>query len=131
MTSSDLPADLRYTATHEWIRMDGAIATVGITDFAQEELSDVVWVELPEIGQTYETGQVAATVESVKAAADVYAPVSGVVTEVNTALTAQPEAVNAAPYASWFFKIRTRAADPEPPLLTAQAYRQVIEAGTR
>lgn len=129
MSSSDLPADLRYTATHEWIRMDGAVATVGITDFAQAELSDVVWVELPEIGQTYETGQVAATVESVKAAADVYAPVSGAVIEVNAALTAQPEAVNAAPYDSWFFKIQVRATDPEPPWLTAQAYRRIIEAG--
>ena len=104
-------ATVRYTRDHEWIRVDGAAATVGITDYAQEQLGDVVFVELPHVGATFEKGGQAAVVESVKAASEVYAPVGGEVTAVNESLPDAPETVNTDPTgAAWFFKITL--ADP-------------------
>ena len=98
---------LKYTQDHEWLRIDGGIATVGITAHAQEALGDVVFVELPEIGKTHAQGEVAGVVESVKAAADVFMPVDGEVLEVNEALRADPQLANSDPMgAGWFFKIR-------------------------
>ena len=100
-------SELRYTKEHEWIRVDGDIATVGISAFAQEQLGDVVFVELPEIGRTVSAGAEAAVVESVKAASEVYAPVSGEVVAVNAALNDKPELVNSDPTGEgWFVKIR-------------------------
>ena len=97
----------RFTRDHEWVRLDGDLAIVGITDYAQSKLGDVVYVELPEIGRRVEKGKEAAVVESVKAASEVYAPVSGEVAEVNEALTADPAKVNAdAMGEGWFFKLR-------------------------
>ena len=97
----------RFTRDHEWVRLDGDLAIVGITDYAQSQLGDVVYVELPEIGRRVEKGKEAAVVESVKAASEVYAPVSGEVAEVNEALTADPAKVNAdAMGEGWFFKLR-------------------------
>lgn len=100
-------SDLKYTEEHEWIRVDGDVATVGISNFAQEQLGDVVFVELPEIGKTLAKGAEACVVESVKAASEVYAPVSGEVVEINNALTDQPDLVNSDSIGKgWFIKIR-------------------------
>lgn len=110
---SNVPADRRYAVTHEWALVDtSGIVTVGITDHAQAALGDVVFVELPEVGTRFAVGDEAAVVESVKAASDIYAPVSGVVVEVNEALGDAPELVNGSPYADgWFFRLR--AADEQ------------------
>src|SRR5215470_2924821 len=98
---------LRFTEDHEWLRMDGNIATVGITPYAQEKLGDLVFIELPSVGARFEKGQVAATVESVKAASDVYAPVAGEVTAVNDRLAEQPGLVNGEPTGNgWLFKMK-------------------------
>jgi glycine cleavage system H protein len=103
---------LRFTRDHEWVRLDGDLAVVGISDYAQSQLGDVVYVELPEIGRRIEQGKEAAVVESVKAASEVYAPVSGEVAEVNEALAADPAIVNADPTGEgWFLKLRL--ADPK------------------
>lgn len=100
------PEHLKYADSHEWVEVTDNVATVGITDHAQNELSDVVFVELPEIGASVSVGDSVAVVESVKAASDIYAPVAGEVTEVNTALTDDPSLVNSAPYADgWLFKL--------------------------
>jgi glycine cleavage system H protein len=120
---SNIPADLRYAASHEWVRLeaDGTV-TVGISDHAQEALGDVVFVELPEVGSSLNAGQEAGVVESVKAASDIYAPISGEVIAVNQVLTDSPEQVNSDPYGSWFFKLQpSNAADLEA-LLDADAY---------
>jgi glycine cleavage system H protein len=120
---------LRFTRDHEWLRMDGDIATVGITPFAQEKLGDLVFVELPSVGATLGTGAVAATVESVKAAADVYAPVAGEVTAVNNELADQPGLVNAEPTGNgWLFKMKL--ADPAEidGLLDEKAYDALTSA---
>ena len=105
---SDLPTELRYAATHEWARLeDDGTVTVGITDHAQEQLGDVVYVEVPEIGLVMTASDEAGVVESVKAASDIYAPVSGEVLEINEGLEEAPEIVNSEPYDDgWFFKIR-------------------------
>jgi glycine cleavage system H protein len=119
---------LRFTKDHEWIRVDGDVAIVGITDYAQSQLGDVVYVELPEIGRRVEKGKEAAVVESVKAASDIYAPVSGEVTEVNDALAANPAKVNADPMGEgWFLKLRL--ADPKEldGLLDEAAYQSFVE----
>src|SRR5437016_14197702 len=104
---------LRFTKDHEWVRLEGDLAVVGITDYAQSQLGDVVYVELPEIGRRVEQGKEAAVVESVKAASEVYAPVSGEVAEVNEGLAVDPAVVNADPMGDgWFFKLRVH--DPKP-----------------
>jgi glycine cleavage system H protein len=104
------PADLKYTKDHEWVRISGTEARVGITDYAQKQLGDVVYLELPDVGRTVKKGEVFGTIESVKAVSELYAPVSGEVTEVNSALTAKPEAVNKDPHCSSM--IAVRVADP-------------------
>ncbi len=124
MTTAYDPSELRYSATHEWVHIAGTLATIGLTDFAQEQLSDVVWVELPAPADEFAAGQVLATVESVKAAGDVYAPVSGTVTEVNTLLTESPELINRAPYASWFCRLRIAAPPDLSTLLSLAEYTQ-------
>ena len=120
------PANLRYTKTHEWVRVKGDVATFGITYYAQEELSEIVFVELPEPGEEIEVGQEIASVESVKAASDIYAPVSGELVEVNDNLTTAPETINASPYAEgWIGRIRmTRPAELKD-LLTPEAYEEL------
>ena len=99
----------RYAKTHEWVRMEEGIATIGISDFAQDALSDVVFVDLPEVGETVTAGKMSATVESVKAAEDVIAPVSGEVIEINTALEDTPEIVNDRPFETWFYRVQPTA----------------------
>lgn len=104
---SNVPQDLKYAETHEWLRQEGETATVGISDHAQAELTDIVYVELPAVGAKAEAGKAIAVVESVKAASDIYSPVGGAVTEVNTALASNPSLVNTDPYgAGWLFKLK-------------------------
>jgi glycine cleavage system H protein len=119
----NIPAELKYTESHEWVRKeaDGTV-TVGITEFAQDALGDIVFVELPKVGATYTAGDDAAVVESVKAASDIYAPVSGEVVAVNDAVTAAPESINSDAYGSWLFKIKPSDAAAIDGLLDAAAY---------
>ena len=124
---SETPGELRYVETHEWARLeeDGTV-TVGISDFAQDALGEVVYVELPELAAELQAGQEAGVVESVKAASDIYAPVSGSVVAVNSALEDAPEVVNADPFTGgWIFKIEPRDVSELEQLLDADAYREV------
>ena len=121
------PKDFRYTKEHEWIRADGTTGTIGITDYAQHELGDVVFVELPKVGTQLKAGQSLGTVESVKAVSEIFTPVSGEVTETNPALVDAPEKINSDPHGSaWLIKIRL--ADPKEPgsLMDAEAYEAYI-----
>jgi glycine cleavage system H protein len=124
-----IPDDLRYAETHEWIRQEGGIATIGITDHAQAELTDIVYVELPQVGAALEAKQAAAVVESVKAASDIYSPVSGEVVEVNPELESNPALVNTDPYASgWLFKVKLSNPEEVASLKTAAEYSIQIGA---
>ncbi len=119
----NVPADLRYSSSHEWLRLDGDIATVGITDHAQEALTDVVFVELPAAGRQVDAGDPTAVVESVKAASDIYAPVAGEVIELNPGVEADPSLVNTDPYGNgWLFKLRVTTPAEALGLLDAAAY---------
>jgi glycine cleavage system H protein len=120
-----VPAELKYTESHEWIRTeaDGTL-TVGITDFAQDALGDLVYVELPEVGRSLQKGEACAVVESVKAASDVYAPVAGTVTAVNEELKEKPEAINADAFGAWMYKLKP--AGDASGLLDAKAYEANI-----
>ncbi len=119
---------LRFTRDHEWVRLDGDLAIVGITDYAQSQLGDVVYVELPEIGHRVEQGKEAAVVELVKAASEVYAPVAGEVVEVNEALTAQPAKVNADPMGEgWFLKLRLDDPKELDGLMEEDEYKRFVE----
>ena len=126
---SEIPAELKYTDSHEWIREDeGGIATIGITDHAQEQLGDLVFVELPEVGSTISAGDACCVVESVKAASDVYSPLTGEVIEVNELLSDAPETINDSPYDDgWLFKLKMAAETELDDLLDAEAYE--AEAG--
>ena len=125
-----LPEALKYSASHEWSRLEGDTLTVGITDFAQDQLGDVVFVELPSVGQTVTAGSAVAVVESVKTASDIYAPVSGEVLEVNSALEDAPETINSAPFeGGWMFKLRVSDTAELDKLLDAGAYQEIAEAG--
>ncbi len=125
-----LPEDLKYSPSHEWSRLDGDTLTVGITDFAQDQLGDVVFVELPRVGQNVTAGSAVAVVESVKTASDIYAPVSGEIVEVNSALEDAPETINSAPFeGGWLFKLRVSDTSELEKLLDADAYQRVAEAG--
>lgn len=120
---SDTPADLRYAATHEWARLeDDGIVTVGITDHAQNALGDIVYLELPEQGSQLKAGQVAGVVESVKAASDYHAPISGTVIEVNQNLTDMPEGINTHPYRSWFYRLQPSDIQQLDALMDAATY---------
>jgi glycine cleavage system H protein len=125
-----VPTDLRYTKDHEWVRLEGDIATIGVTDFAAHELGDVVFVDLPEAGRAIEQFGTFGVVESVKAVSDLYAPVSGEVTEVNGALTGQPELVNSDPFgAGWMIRVRVSNAAQVDGLLEPEAYERLIAEG--
>jgi glycine cleavage system H protein len=126
---SHIPQDRRYAATHEWALNEASgIVSVGITDHAQKALGDVVFVELPEVGTHVDAGDQAGVVESVKAASDIYAPVSGEVVEINEVLQGAPETVNADPYADgWFFRIRADDIEELDSLLDAEGYEASIE----
>ena len=120
-------SDLKYSREHEWVRLDGDIATVGISQFAQEQLGDVVFVELPDVGKAVEQNGDAAVVESVKAASEVYAPVSGEVIEVNSELEDEPELVNRAPTGDgWFIKIRLSDPSQLDGMMDEVAYNEFV-----
>jgi glycine cleavage system H protein len=123
------PEDLRYTKQHEWVRAEGDIGTVGITDHAQKELGDIVYVDLPKVGAHVDQGKSLGSVESVKAVSDIYSPISGEVIEVNESLAQSPEKLNAEPHgAAWLVKIRMSAPDEAKKLLSAADYQTYIGA---
>jgi glycine cleavage system H protein len=124
---SNIPSDLKYAKSHEWVRVSGDIATIGITDHAQHELTDVVFVELPALNRQLKAGESCAVVESVKTASDIYAPVSGQVVEVNKAVVDNPALVNTEPYeGGWFFKLKLTLPDETSGLLTAEQYKAQV-----
>ncbi len=127
---SNIPAELKYVSSHEWIRVEGdGTVTVGITDHAQELLGDVVFVELPEAGADLGTGDDAGVVESVKAASDIYSPLSGEIVAINEALEETPESVNSDPYGDgWFFRIKLNDPAELDELLSAEAYAELCES---
>ena len=125
-----VPSDLRYTKDHEWVRVDGSDATVGITEYAAKQLGDIVFVELPEVGRTLSQGAVFGVVESVKAVSDLFAPLSGTVVEANAALAGQPELTNTEPYgAGWMLRVSVADTAELEGLLDAAAYEALIAEG--
>src|SRR3974390_289613 len=124
---ANIPSDLKYAKSHEWVRVAGDTATVGITDHAQHELTDVVFVELPTIGKSVKAGEACAVVESVKTASDIYSPVSGEILETNTGVADNPSLVNTEPYASgWFYKIKLSNPTEVEKLMGAEEYAKQI-----
>ncbi len=121
------PANLKYTKDHEWIDLAGDAGKVGITDYAQQQLGDVVYVELPEVGAKLKQGQSFGTIESVKAVSELYSPVTGEIVEVNTALKDKPEAVNKDPHGSWMVVIRLTNASEASSLLDAAQYQDLVK----
>ena len=122
-----VPDNLKYTASHQWVRMEAdGIATVGITDHAQDQLGDVVFIQQPEIGRKVKRGENCAVVESVKAASDIPAPLSGEIVETNAALSDAPEKMNQDPYGAWLFRIKTGDRSEQGALLDAAAYRKSV-----
>src|SRR5438445_5159402 len=123
--NSKIPADLKYAKSHEWVRVAGDVATIGITDHAQHELTDVVFVEVPAVGRKIKAGEACAVVESVKTASDIYSPVSGEVVEINKAVVEDPALVNVEPYGgAWFFKIQLSNPGEVNALLSAEKYKE-------
>lgn len=126
---SHLPEELKYLSTHEWARAEGDVITVGITDHAQDAMGDLVYIEVPELGQQLSAGEEAGVVESVKAASDIYAPVSGEIVAVNEGLEEEPELVNQDPYGDgWMFQIKVSDPGELDALLDAEAYQQQVDA---
>ena len=124
----ELPSGLRYSREHEWVKVEGSVALIGITDFAQAELGDVVYVELPDVGTELEANGTFGVVESVKAVSDLYAPVSGVVAEVNATLEDEPELVNSDPYEDgWMIRVEMKDESELNDLLDADSYRSFTE----
>tara|TARA_R110000868_G_scaffold100128_1_gene275345 strand:+ start:10458 stop:10844 length:387 start_codon:yes stop_codon:yes gene_type:complete len=126
--SHNIPNDLKYTSDHEWAKIDNDVATIGITDFAQNALGDIVFVELPQVGATLDKGATFGVVESIKSVSDLYAPVDGEVLEVNSALESSPEDINQNPYESWIVKIQLKNPKQAQELLSADKYTEVVEA---
>ena len=123
----NFPENLRYTKDHEWIKIDGDEATVGITDFAQRELGDIVYVEIESVGKDLKAGEIFGTVEAVKTVSDLYLPLSGSVSKVNPNLNSNPEAVNSDPYGEgWMIKMRVSNPSELDELLSAEAYQQLV-----
>ncbi|MEQ1759987.1 MAG: glycine cleavage system protein GcvH [Vicinamibacterales bacterium] len=120
------PADLKYTKDHEWIRVTGDTATVGVTDFAQKQLGDVVFLDLPEVGRVVTAGESFGSIESVKAVSDLFAPMSGEVVEVNEALKSHPESVNTDPHGAWMIKVRVSAPAEVAALLDVAQYEGLL-----
>jgi len=122
------PEDLQYTKEHEWLQVSGSVATIGITQYAQGELGDIVYVELPQVGAAIVAGEPFGTVESVKAVSEIYAPVSGEVAEINAALEAAPDAVNREPYGEgWLIKIKLAGPLEQEGMMSAADYRKYLE----
>lgn len=125
---SQIPADLKYTKDHEWGRVEGDTLTVGITDFAQKQLGDIVFVELPEIGTTLDSEATFGVVESIKSVSDLFSPLAGEVVEVNNALEDSPELINSGPYDNWIIKIKMSDSAEADKLLNSQAYEDICNA---
>ena len=123
----EIPKDLKYAKTHEWVRIEGDVAYIGISDYAQEELGDIVYVELPAVGDSYHKGEEAATVESVKAASAIYSPVAGTVKETNAELDSAPESINHKPYQAFIFAIQFSDNSGLDELLDAESYQKHVE----
>lgn len=123
---SNIPADLKYTKDHEWLKLEGDVATVGITDHAQQSLGDITFVELPTVGDSFEAGDSFGVVESVKAASDLYMPVAGEVIETNEALEDEPERLNDDAYGAWIAKIKVSDPASVDALLSAEAYGEFV-----
>jgi glycine cleavage system H protein len=121
------PADCKYTKEHEWIKVTGDTGRVGVTDYAQKQLGDVVYLELPQVGRVLKQGEAFGTVESVKAVSELYSPVGGEIVAVNTALTEHPEAVNTEPHASWMIELRVTAPAELDALLSVADYEALIK----
>jgi glycine cleavage system H protein len=121
------PSELKYTKDHEWVKIDGDRAQVGITEYAQKQLGDVVYLELPEVGRSVTKGDVFGTIESVKAVSELYAPVSGEVLEVNADLSQKPESVNSNPHGAWMIVLKVADAGDASDLLDANAYSQLTQ----
>jgi glycine cleavage system H protein len=121
------PSDRQYTNDHEWLRVEGDVAVVGITDYAQQQLGDVVFVELPEVGRTFAKGDVFGTIESVKAVSELFAPIGGEVLEVNSGLTQTPEQVNSDPHGAWMIKVRPSNTSEVSELLSADKYTELVK----
>ena len=122
------PADLKYTKDHEWLRVSGDIAEVGITDFAQEQLGDVVFVELPDVGRKVNAGESFGSIESVKAVSELFAPATGEIVEVNPSLKDYPETVNTRPHETWMVRLRLSDPNAAGSLLDAAAYERLVSA---
>lgn len=123
----NFPADLRYTKDHEWIKLDGEVATIGITDFAQGELGDIVYVEVETVGKSLEAHEIFGTVEAVKTVSDLYLPVAGTILELNPNLNAQPELVNSDPYGEgWMIKMKVSNLAEVEALMNADAYQALV-----
>jgi glycine cleavage system H protein len=120
-------ADLKFTRDHEWIRIDGAEASIGITEYAQKQLGDVVYLELPEVGRTLDKGEVFGTIESVKAVSELFSPMSGEVADVNTALAERPEGVNSDPHNAWMIRLRLSDPTEETDLLDEGQYAELTQ----
>jgi len=122
-----VPKDLKYTGEHEWVRVEGDVVTIGISDYAQQALGDITYVELPEVGAKLQPGEDFAVVESAKAASDIFAPVGGTVTEVNAALEESPELINQDPYGEgWLCRLTDVRAEQLEPLLSPEEYEKLI-----
>jgi glycine cleavage system H protein len=119
------PADLKYTKDHEWVRVSDSAAQVGITDYAQKQLGDVVYLELPDVGRSFKKGDVFGTIESVKSVSELYCPVSGEVTEVNSALATKPELVNTDPHGAWMIALKVADPNETSDLLDALSYEKL------
>jgi glycine cleavage system H protein len=124
------PETYKYAKSHEWLLLEGDTATIGITDYAQSSLGDIVFVELPKVGQEIETGSTFGSVESVKAVSDLYSPVTGTVTEINEALNDAPDTLNTDANATWIIKLAVKSADEAAALLSAEAYETFVAEET-
>ena len=125
--SNNIPAELKYTKDHEWAHLEGDTVSIGITDFAQSSLGDIVFVELPEVGTELAVEDTFGVVESIKSVSDLYSPIAGEVIETNTDLESGPEACNESPYGSWMIKLKVNSSDEFNALLTADAYKDLCE----
>lgn len=125
--ASEIPNNLKYTKDHEWAQIDGETVTVGITDFAQSQLGDIVFIELPEVGSNLDAGATFGVVESIKSVSDLYSPISGEVLEVNSDLEGSPERCNEVPYESWFIKIKASNLSELDDLLTPESYSEICD----
>lgn len=123
-----IPTDLKYTKSHEWAKIEGDVATIGITDHAQSELGDIVFIQAPQVGQALESGTTFGSVESVKTVSDIYSPISGEVIEVNESLTTAPETVNSDPYGDgWLIKVKLSDPADQGALISSDEYQEVLD----